>query len=164
MSTFRRQINARELRKRYGCTTAELVWMSEYIKDFDQRRAAKATGLHPDQGNEMLASERVQNALDEIVSDRLEESGIDLSWLLTEMVDNHYIARQTGKLSASNTALGLIGRHVKVDAFTAEKVQLDLSQDVVTRLMRGRQRAAEGLPSPAPASPTVEDASDLSFL
>ena len=67
---------------------------------------------------------------------------IDAEWLLYELVDNHRIARQHGNISASNTALGTIAKHVTVDALAKQKIEIDdvTDRELLERLQRGRQR------------------------
>ena len=119
-----------------------VAFISEYIKDLNQRRAAKACGHHGDKGNEFLGEATVQEALRNIFMRRLDMNIIDADWLISELVDNHYLARADGKINASNTALIAIGKLAAVDAFAAEKVQTVTSNDVIERLKRGRARAA----------------------
>jgi len=66
--------------------------------------------------------------------------------VLMEAVDNHMIARQQGNISASNTALGLCAKHKMVDAFAAEKIEVNSDKDIMERLQRGRKRANGGEP------------------
>lgn len=137
-----------------GLSHREANFAIEYSKDWDARRAAAACGWAPDTGYQVREREDVQMALDLILQERLNDSHIDAEWLLYELVDNHTIARATGKLTASNTALGLIGKMGTVDAFAAEKVIMASDQDVVDRLNRARQRTApvEDPPKPPPVS------------
>ena len=56
------------------------------------------------------------------------------------MLDNHRLARQKGNISASNNALNIIAKLASVDAFAAEKVQIEGSEEVAARLQRARKR------------------------
>lgn len=114
----------------------------EYTKDFDPRRAAAASGFQPDTGYNIRDREDVQEAIDRILQQRLENSHLDADWALWEAVDNHRIARQMGNITASNTALGLIMKHAKIDAFAAEKVQMSGDKEIMERLLRARKRRA----------------------
>ena len=114
--------------------------MIEYLKDFDAQRAAAATGFTPTYGYELLNNAFVVDAIQNVTMQRRESADIDAEWLKMELVDNHFVARQTGKLSASNTALGLLGRHAAVDAFAAEKVEIKTDEEVRDRLLRARKR------------------------
>lgn len=114
----------------------------EYTKDFAPRRAAEASGFAPDTGYQLLQREDIKSAIDHVLSMRLDASQIDAEWVLMEAVDNHMIARQQGNISASNTALNLVAKHVMVDAFAADKVQVSSDKEVMERLMRARQRAS----------------------
>ena len=82
---------------------------------------------------------------------------IDADWLLNEMVDNHMIARQQGNITASNTALNMVGKHKRVDAFAADKIKVSTDADVVDRLVAARRRVSEA------NKPQQED-DDVSFL
>ena len=125
-------------------TPKEANFVIEYTKDFDARRAATASGYAPDTGYQMLNKEQIGVAIDRILQQRLDNCHITAEWLLMEAVDNHTIARQNGNISASNTALGLIGKHIHVDAFAKDKVDLTVntSKEVMERLLRGRRRSS----------------------
>lgn len=114
----------------------------EYIKDFAPRRAAEASGYSADYGYRLLEEPEVSNAIEYIIQQRLEVNMIDADWLLNEMVDNHMIARQQGNITASNTALNMVGKHKRVDAFAADKIKVSTDADVVDRLVAARRRVA----------------------
>lgn len=118
----------------------------EYTKDFATRRAAEASGFSPDMGYKLLEEELIQDAIQEIVIERVENAGIDAQWLLQELVDNHRIARQMGNISASNTSLKIIAQLAVIDAMAKQKVELDVISDkeLMERLQRGRLRLKEG--------------------
>jgi phage terminase small subunit len=119
------------------------AFVVEYVKDFAARRAAEASGFSPDSGYQLLERPEIKAAIAGIIEKRLEASHIDAEWVLMEAVDNHQIARQSGNINASNTALNLVAKHVFVDAFAAEKVEVNSDKDVMERLMRGRRRRGE---------------------
>lgn len=122
-------------------TRAEYVFVIEYLKDQNQRRAAKMAGKYGSEGaEELFTSEKVQNAIAHALGERMRIVNIDAAWLLREFVDNHYLARYDGKWNASNQALMNIGKLNTVDAFAAEKVQVTNASDVVARLQRARSR------------------------
>lgn len=112
----------------------------EYIKDFAPRRAAEASGFAADHGYKLLNDPAIEEAIDYIIHQRLEANMIDADWLLTEMVDNHMIARQQGNITASNTALNMVGKHKRIDAFAADKIKVSTDADVVDRLVAARKR------------------------
>ena len=122
----------------------EALFLTEYVKDCAPRRAAEASGYNPDHGSVLLSREHVQTALKHVLCKKLEVSLIDAEWLLYELVDNHEMARQRGQIGASTTALINIGKHKMVDAFVAKevKVELDSSEELLSRLRRGRARNA----------------------
>lgn len=129
----------------------------EYVKDFAPRRAAEASGYGADYGYRLLEDPEVSNAIEYIIQQRLEVNMIDADWLLNEMVDNHMIARQQGNITASNTALNMVGKHKRVDAFAADKIKVSTDADVVDRLVAARRRVAEA------NKPPQED-DDVSFM
>ena len=115
----------------------------EYIKDFAPRRAAEASGYGADYGYNLLGQSDVSAAVEYIIQQRLEVNMIDADWLLNEMVDNHLIARQQGNITASNTALNMVGKHKRVDAFAADKIKVSTDADVVDRLVAARRRVKD---------------------
>ena len=136
----RNQINLKELFN-FGITDIRVSnFVIEYVKDFDARRAATASGFPPDEGFEIRDTEAVRNALVYIMQKKLDSVTIDAEWLLGELVDNHLIARMQGKISVSNAALNIIAKHASVDAFAAEKVEIKGHEAVREKLKRGRER------------------------
>jgi len=123
-----------------GLSHQEAQFVIEYTKDWDARRAAKAAGYAAETGYTLRDKPNVAAAIQRVISQRLDASQIDAEWVLMEAVDNHYIARQKGNISASNTALTLVAKHVFVDAFAAEKVEVNSDKEVMERLLRGRKR------------------------
>lgn len=128
----------------------------EYMKDFATRRAAEAAGYTADYGYRLLDEPEVNAAVEHIIQQRLEETMIDTDWLLYEMVDNHRIARQQGNITASNTALNMVGKHKRVDAFAADKIKVSTDADVMDRLVAARKRLT--------ASDEDEQQDDVSFF
>lgn len=129
-----------------GLKPQEANFVIEYCKDFSPRRAAEASGYAPDSGYQVKERPNVAAAIQNVLAQRLEASHIDAEWVLMEAVDNHMIARQSGNISASNTALNLVAKHVFVDAFAAEKVEVSSDKEIMDRLMRGRKRAKGDTP------------------
>lgn len=103
-------------------TAKDASFVIEYVKDCAPRRAAEAVGYAPDTGYELLKREEIQDAIASVLNERLEEVGIDASWLLYELVDNHRIARQQGNISASNTALKIIAQLAVIDAMASQRL------------------------------------------
>ena len=132
----------------------------EYIKDFAPRRAAEASGYSADYGYRLLEEPEVSAAIEYIIQQRLEVNMIDADWLLNEMVDNHMIARQQGNITASNTALNMVGKHKRIDAFAADKIKVSTDADVMDRLVAARKRI--NAPAEAPAEAQEDD--DVSFM
>ena len=127
-----------------GLKSQHASFVIEYVKDFAPRRAAEAAGYQPDYGSQLLMKDYIKVAIEHILAQRLEASHIDAEWVLMEAVDNHLIARQQGNISASNTSLNLVAKHVFVDAFAAEKVEVNSDKEVIDRLLRGRKRMKKG--------------------
>jgi phage terminase small subunit len=125
-----------------GITARKAVFVIEYMKDRATRRAAEAAGFHPEEGNRLLKDDKVLKAIEAIIEDQLIDAQIDAEWLLWELVDNHKIARQTGNLAASNSALKTLAQHVSIDALAKQKVELDVTsdRDLFERLQSGRKR------------------------
>lgn len=114
----------------------------EYVKDFNATRAAERAGYaNPAYGNTLLEEDDVQAMIHWFIGEMRHDAQINAEWVLWEAVDNHRIARQQGNLSASNTALKLVGQLASIDAFAASKVEHSLDDEVVERLNRGRERA-----------------------
>ena len=126
-----------------GLKPKEANFVIEFTKDFAPRRAAEASGFAGDTGYTLLKREDIAQAIDNILESRLEASHIDAEWMLMESVDNHMIARQQGNISASNTALKMVGKHTFVDAFAAEKVNVTDDREIMERLIRGRKRLSD---------------------
>lgn len=116
------------------------LFVIEYVKDCATRRAAEAAGYAADYGYKLRDIPEVSAAIDKIFQDRLEANMIDTDWLLYEMIDNHHIARQQGNITASNTALNMVGKHKRIDAFAADKIKVSTDADVIDRLVAARRR------------------------
>jgi len=123
-----------------GLKYRDFNFVVEYCKDFNPRRAAVASGFEPDTGYDKKREPLVMEAIEQILARRLEASDIDAEWFLMELVDNHYLAREMGQITASNAALNMVGKHRDVDAYAADKVKIDTADDVVQRLQRARHR------------------------
>src|SRR5690625_5222271 len=105
-------------------THKKKLFVAEYLRDFNVQRAGKAAGIRGVEVAEVFNDEGVQKVIDEALVQRINDSSVDEEWLMWELVDNHAIARQEGKLSASNNALGLLMKHVSVDAVAANRVDV----------------------------------------
>lgn len=147
-----------------GLTDKQLCFVLEYIKDLDHRRAAEASGYDPDYGHKLRWTFEVAAAIEFVFKQKLEAAQIDPEWVLMELVDNHMIARQHGKISASNAALAIIAKHALVDAFAADKVMNVSDQQVIERLQRARKRINQGPADPIPESRTITVDPELTFL
>ena len=123
-------------------TLQEFCFVAEYVKDFNAARAALAVGKGPTTGAKTVKLPQVVCAVDLIVGARLTNNNLDAAWILNEMLDNHRLARLAGNITASNTALNLLAKHVTIDAFAAVKMD-GVDSTVGARLQRGRDRAAK---------------------
>lgn len=138
-----------------GITARKAIFIIEYLKDRAPRRAAEAAGYAPDEGWKLLKDPRIIQAVETIIEDQMHEACIDAEWLLYELVDNHRIARQTGNLAASNSALKTLAQHVSIDALAKQKVEVEVVQDkeLLQRLQEGRKRMN-----------TIEHDAEVSFI
>lgn len=120
--------------------------MCEYLKDFAPRRSAAAAGFDPDYGYKLLEKDAIKAMIHNSVTAAMDEmDGIDPTWVMWELVDNHKIARQTGNISASNTALKALMQHVDIDAMARQKIDAMLTGDdeLVARLQAARARGQQ---------------------
>lgn len=138
-----------------GITARKAIFVVEYLKDRAVRRASEAAGFAPEQGYELLKDPRIIEAIEVIITDQMTEACIDAEWLLYELVDNHRIARQTGNISASTSALKILAQHVSIDALAKQRVEVEVVQDkeLLQRLQEGRKRMN-----------TIEHDTEVSFI
>ena len=122
------------------------MFVVEYSKDFNARRAAKAAGFAADTGVQLRERDDIKTALAYIIGERQKDANIDAEWVMYEAVDNHMIARQNGNINASNTALNLIAKLATGDAVAAEKIVVQGDKEIVERLMRARDRVNSDIP------------------
>ena len=106
-----------------GLTNQELLFTIELVKDMNPVRAGQACGIDPDEAMRLSNKKVIKERCEAILVDRLDETGVDIDWMLYELRDNHALARQQGNLTASNKAIELIGKLAPVDAFAANKHQ-----------------------------------------
>ena len=139
-----------------GLSPKQANFVIEYCKDFAPRRAAEASGYAADTGYQLIHKDHITAAIDKILESRLDASHIDAEWVLMEAVDNHMIARQQGNISASNTALNTVAKHKMVDAFAAEKIEVNSDKEIMDRLLRGRKRIKD--------KQDTDNKEDVSFL
>lgn len=137
MSMLKLGPGARELT---GFDPSDALFIIEYLKDCDHRRAAVAAGREADEGYKLFKRPDIHEKLCEILCMRLDASHIDAEWALGEAVDNHRIARQMGNITASNTALNMVMKHKNVNAFAAEKIEVKEVSTVQEALLKSRQR------------------------
>ena len=132
-----------------GLTEQQILFLIEYMKDFNAFRAAEAAQYaDPAYGHTLLKQDAMARAVGIQIKKRLDDAAIDAAWVLDELVDNHYLARQAGDLKTSTSALQTIGKLATVDAFAAEKVVVTDDEKMRERLERGRQRVAEQAATP----------------
>lgn len=68
------------------------------------------------------------------------EAEVDAEWLKLQGVDNHWLARQQGKIGESTAALSFVAKLAGVDAFAAQKVEIKSDSEIIDRLLRARER------------------------
>ena len=117
----------------------------EYCKDFNERRAATVAGFQPDSGYQIKTHTAVKAAIDAILRARALEAEVDAEWLRDQGVENHYLARQQGKIGESTAALAFVAKLAGVDAFAAQKVEVKSDSEIVDRLLRARERLGQGV-------------------
>lgn len=130
-------IDARHLSHR------EAAFVGQYIKDLRVGAAAERAGLSASIGSKMIAMQHVEEAICQALKVRQDFNGIDAQWVLMELVDNHYLARQDSNLSASNQALGILAKHSSIDAMAASRVLL-VGEDELTRRLNASRAAMAG--------------------
>lgn len=111
-----------------GLRGQKAVFVIEYLKDFAPRRAAEAAGYAPEYGAVLIKDWQIQDAIRVELESRLDEAGIDGTWILYELIDNHRIARQQGNINASNTALKILAQLALIDAMANKRLD-HLSSD-----------------------------------
>ena len=115
--------------------------MGSYIQDFRVGAAAERVGLTASMGSKLIGTLHVEEAIARALAVRMQYQGIDAEWVLRELVDNHYIARQDSNLTASNQALGILAKHSSIDALAASRVDVAGIDEVKRLLREGRARA-----------------------
>ena len=135
------------LRNIHQLEPKQKLFVLEYLKDYDTERACTASGVPYATAQHWLYDDHPNNtaimiraAIDAVMEQRIANSHIDAEYVLYELLDNHRLARQKGNISASNNALNIIAKLASVDAFAAEKVQIEGSEEVAARLQRARKR------------------------
>jgi len=131
------------LREEFGLSWGEMMFVTEYVKDNATQRAAEAAGYTRDYGATLKEKPQVKDAIEHILTQRMESNLVDADTLMKEMWDNHKLARQMGNLAASNQALNQLAKHKRVDAFAAEKIKVSTDADVVDRLAAARKRVRD---------------------
>lgn len=93
----------------------ERVFCDEYIIDFNITRAAKAAGYTeysaPKCGKVLLQKPHVIAYINAKLDQIATKTNLTKETIVKELWVNHKLARVQGNLSASNTSLGLIGKH-----------------------------------------------------
>lgn len=125
-----------------GLEPRHAVFVVEYLKDFAVQRASEAAGYAREHGYKLLQRDDVAAVIEKVIHQRLELNMLDADAVLFEMWDNHMIARQLGNITASNTALNMLAKHKRVDAFAADKIKVSTDADVVDRLIAARRRVS----------------------
>tara|TARA_R110000764_G_scaffold236594_1_gene331968 strand:+ start:1276 stop:1758 length:483 start_codon:yes stop_codon:yes gene_type:complete len=141
-----------------GLSDKHAMFVINYLMDFSPRRAAEASGYtDAEYGYQLLLRPEIEAVIDVVLRERMAACHIDSDWLLNEMIDNHKIARQQGNITASNTALSMVGKHKRIDAFAATVVNINTDADVVERLNSARRRVID-------ITPDKKDDDTVSFM
>lgn len=118
-------------------TPKQEAFVREYLIDMNATQAARRAGYSEktanEQGNRLLANVSVANAIAQAMGERADKCDIDALWVLREAKATYEAARALDKLSEANTALGLIGKHVNVNAFE-ERIATKLSGSVASEI------------------------------
>ena len=111
----------REAETRFDMTPKQEAFVREYLIDLNATQAAIRAGYSEataySQGQRLLKNVEVASALTEAKDERADKCDIDALWVLREAKATYQAARELDKLSEANTALGLIGKHINVNAF-----------------------------------------------
>ena len=147
-------------------TPKENLYLKHYLVHLNQEAAARFAGYaHPHvEGHKVFHRAHMQKEIQKAMNERTKKLDIDAEFVLKELHELYRRVMQevkpalnskTGKAitdddgnvlytfnaNAALKALELIGKHMKVDAFAANKVQLGVSENLVRRLHAGRDRA-----------------------
>lgn len=116
------------------------VFLSVYLATFNAQLAAMRAGITVEEAYDLLKDSSFRAAMDAQYAKVFGTPKIDANWVLRELVENHFIARQTGNLAASNAALNLIAKHALVDAFSAVKIEAVGDREKIDRILAARKR------------------------
>lgn len=115
-------------------TPKQEAFVREYLIDLNATQAAIRAGYSEatasEQGSRLLGNVKVAEAITQGKEQRAEKCEIDALWVLREAKSTYEAARALDKLSEANTALGLIGKHVNVNAFE-ERVATKHSGNII---------------------------------
>lgn len=102
-------------------TPKQEAFVREYLIDLNATQAAIRAGYSAKTagqgGDQLLKNIEVAAAIAKGMDERADKCEIDALWVLREAKATYEAARALDKLSEANTALGLIGKHVNVNAF-----------------------------------------------
>lgn len=149
-----------------GLSAKHSVFVVEYVKDFNARRAAEYSGIDPDRAYDLLKRPDVTAALELCITSAFHDMGIDAESVMWELWDNHRIARYGGNISASNTALKTLMQHVNIDAMAKQRMEMEVvgDEEMAERLRKGRERVAGRIPDEAVEKFFGEEDDAPSFL
>lgn len=118
-------------------TPKQAAFVREYLIDLNATQSAIRAGYSEstasEQGSRLLGNVKVAEAIAQAKDERADKCDIDALWVLREAKATYEAARSLDKLSEANTALGLIGKHVNVNAFE-ERIATKLSGSVATEI------------------------------
>ena len=145
-------------------------FVQEYLIDLNATQAAIRAGYSErtaDQiGSELLRKTLVADAIEQAKAERAKEAKIDAAWvldslkklhdrcvqatpvldrkgnpILVEDADGNLAVAYTFQASSAAKSLELIGKHVGVQAFAADKLELSGTVNLADRMSNARKRA-----------------------
>lgn len=114
------------------------IFVIEYLKDYNSGRACIVAGYSPGDADDLLADPEISKVIVKALDGRMELANIDAAWIMQQLIENHYLARQDGKYQTSNQAIIALGKLAGVDAFAAQKIELSTDKELAERLERAR--------------------------
>lgn len=120
-----------------GLTQKQQDFVYEYLKSGNATDAAIKAGYSEKTsysiGQENLNKPVIAEEINKRRSEVVKKHNIDVDWIVTQLKENHELAREFGEISNSNKAIELIGKTKIVSAFEKEvqaEVNLHQSRDV----------------------------------
>lgn len=121
----------------------ERKFLSEYLVDFNERRAAKVSNIPEQNAYKLLYEDRIQAELNIVLTEIVEDAVVDKKFILSELKKLYEINMQMSNYKEAHNNLKTMMTHIDVDALAKNKVEVDdvTDRDMVERLRKGRLRA-----------------------